>query len=191
MLVSPCHIVGTQTMEGLQCELVGCVEPRTWPSEWIYIVTKRRFIYSYGLTFCTFYLLPPPSSLFLQELEGNEDTDDESSISNDDGSLASESKDVQNDVVVKLEEVADWEQNHHHTAESPSTDGPSASNLEDVQNVAVVKLEEVDWEHDYLQQTAERPSTNGPQVSDLMEDVPIKLPIEKRILLRVLHLMTS
>ena len=45
-------------------------------------------------------------SLFLQELEGNEDTDDESSISNDDGSLASESEDVQNDVVVKLEEVA-------------------------------------------------------------------------------------
>ena len=104
-------------------------------------------------------------------MEGNEDTDDESSISNDDGSLASESKDVQNDVVVKLEEVADWEQNHHHTAESHSTDGPSASNLEDVQNVAAVKLEEVDWEEDYLQQTAESPSTNGPQVSDLMEDV--------------------
>ena len=93
--------------------------------------------------------------------------------------------------MVKLEEVADWEQNHHHTAESPSTDGPSASNLEVIQYVAEVKLEEVDWEEDYLQQTAERPSTNGPQVSDLMEDVPIKLPIEIRILLRVLHLMTS
>ena len=25
LLVPPCHIVGTQTMEGLQCELVGCV----------------------------------------------------------------------------------------------------------------------------------------------------------------------
>ena len=74
---------------------------------------------------------------------------------------------------------------------SNSRKWPSASNLEDVQNVAEVKLEEVDWEQDYLQQTAERPSTNGPQVSDLMEDVPIKLPIEKRILLRVLHLMTS
>ena len=147
MLVSPCHIVGTQTMEGLQCELVGCVEPRTWPSEWIYIVTKRRFIYSYGLTFCTFYLLPPPSSLFLQELEGNEDTDDESSISNDDGSLASESEDVQNDVVVKLEEVADLEENNPQpTAQSSNSPAPALVSDSDGQNDEVKIEEIVDWD---------------------------------------------
>ena len=108
-------------------------------------------------------------------MEGNEDTDDESSISNDDGSLASESEDVQNDVVVKLEEVTDWEQNHHHTAKSPSTDDPSASNLEDVQNVAEVKLEEVDWEEN----PPKSPTSHDPSVSNIEKGQDVVVKIEE------------
>ena len=95
------------------------------------------------------------NSLFPQDLDENGETDDESSTSNDDGS-----EDVQNDSVVKLEEITDWDENNPQTAENPSINGSPISDL-DAQNI-VVKLEEVtEWEENPPQ----NPSTNGPSVS--------------------------
>ena len=106
------------------------------------------------------------NSLFPQDLDGNGETDDESSTSNDDGS-----EDVQNDSVVKLEEITDWDENNPQTAEIPSINGSPISDL-DTQNV-VVKLEEVtEWEENPPQ----NPSTNGPSTSDSdVQNVEVKV----------------
>ena len=64
-------------------------------------------------------------SLVLKNLAGNDQTDDESCTSNDDGPPASDPEEVQN-AVVKLEEVTDWKENPPF--KSPTSDDPSVSN---------------------------------------------------------------
>ena len=113
------------------------------------------------------------NSFFPQDLYGNGETDDESSTSNDDGSPASDMENVQNDVVVKLEEITDWDENNPQTAESPSTDGPTvSSDLEDVQNV-VVKIEEVaEWEDNSSPQNT---SMDSPISDSDVKNVEVKM----------------
>ena len=90
-------------------------------------------------------------------MESKDETDDENSSSSSTypPPVSDLEEDVQN-VVVKLEEVTQWEENH---PQSPSaSDGPSASNWEenpttdgiisdlDAQNGVVIKMEEIsDW----------------------------------------------
>ena len=77
-------------------------------------------------------------------MKGNDETDEESSPSNENGLPASDLEGVQNDVVVKLEEITDGDENH---LQNPSTDDPSNTSSSDVQNVEV-KMEQIDnWEY--------------------------------------------
>ena len=112
-------------------------------------------------------------SLFPEDLDSNDETDDESSTSSDDGLPVSDVENVQNDVVVKLEEITDWDENNPQTAESPSTDGPTvSSDLEDVQNF-VVKIEEVaEWEDI---SSPQNPSTDSPISDSDVQNVEVKM----------------
>ena len=85
-------------------------------------------IFSYCLIVCI--------SLFFQlDLGENEETDDESCTLNENGS-----EDVQNDAVVKLEEVVQyWKEN---SPQATADSLPPVSDSDNIQNV-VVKLEEV------------------------------------------------
>ena len=81
-------------------------------------------------------------SLFFQDLLENDDETDDASVPSTDPLTASHPEDVQN-VVVKLEEVFDWEENNSQSSSS-STNGP-ITDL-DTQNVEV-KMEEIsNWD---------------------------------------------
>ena len=77
-------------------------------------------------------------------------------------------------VVVKLEEVDNWEENLNEGTESPSCDDPGVSDLEVPNDEVQVKLEEVDWDEIHQQQTTE--GTDDTPTSDSeLQNVQVKM----------------
>ena len=103
-------------------------------------------------------------------MEGNGDETDESSQLVDDPPV-SDSMEEEN-VVVKLEEVENWEENLNEGTESP--DPPPVSDLEVPNDEVQVKLEEVDWDEIHQQQTTE--GTDDTPISDFeLQNVQVKM----------------
>ena len=95
-------------------------------------------------------------------MDGNGDDSDESSQSVDDPPVLN-SMETEN-VVVKLEEVDNWEENLNEGTENSSSDDPAVSDLEVPNDEVQVKLEEVDWDEIHQQQTTE--GTDDTPISD-------------------------
>ena len=77
-------------------------------------------------------------------------------------------------VVVKLEEVDNWEENLNEGTENPSAYDPPVSDLEVPNDEVQVKLEEVDWDEIHHQQTAE--VANDSPISDSeLQNVQVKV----------------
>ena len=103
-------------------------------------------------------------------MEGNGDESDENSHSVDDPPVPY-SMETEN-VVVKLEEVDNWEGNLNEGTEGP--DPPPASDLEVPNDEVQVKLEEVDWDEIHQQQTTE--GTDDTPISDSeLQNVQVKM----------------
>ena len=103
-------------------------------------------------------------------MEENGDESDENSHSVDDPPVPY-SMETEN-VVVKLEEVKNWEENLDEGTESP--DPPPVSDLEVPNDEVQVKLEEVDWDEIHQQQTTE--GTDDTPISDSeLQNVQVKM----------------
>ena len=75
-------------------------------------------------------------------------------------------------VVVKLEEVENWEENLDEGTGGP--DPPPASDLEVPNDEVQVKLEEVDWDEIHHQQTAEV-ADDSPISDSELQNVQVKV----------------
>ena len=105
-------------------------------------------------------------------MDGNGDDSDESSQSVDDPPVLN-SMETEN-VVVKLEEVDNWEENLNEGTENPSAYDPPFSDLEVPNDEVQVKLEEVDWDEIHQQQTTE--GTDDTPISDSeLQNVQVKM----------------
>ena len=107
-------------------------------------------------------------------MEGNGDETDENSHSVDDPpSAVSDSIDTEI-IVVKLEEVKNWEEDLDEGTENSSSDDPAVSDLEVPNDEVQVKLEEVDWDEIHQQQTTE--GTDDTPISDSeLQNVQVKM----------------